>query len=100
MNSILKRSAGMAAGVLLVGITAQFAFGDCARSPRAGESVGTAVAAVHGESAMSLSDPVLDGLIGRYADLHRDAVGYAVDDSVAAPIYANAVPAVSAPITR
>jgi hypothetical protein len=44
------------------------------------------------EVVVSMSDPALDGLFARYADLHRDAVGYAVADVVNTAMFAKAVP--------
>jgi len=63
---------------------------DCVRSTRTVDAVNKAVAEPKSDNAVSLSDPALDSLMARYADLHRDAVGYAVADVVGSSMFAKA----------
>ena len=102
MNMPSKLSLRIPASLLFIGLlsAAALAFGDCARTVHSSDALPPAAAEHHGDVTVSMSDPALDGLFSRYADLHRDAVGYSLADVVEAPLYAKAVPDTAAPITR
>ncbi len=53
-----------------------------------------------GEVAVSMIDPAIDSMFARYADLHRDAVGYAMADLPGTSMVAGANPQNRTPITR
>ena len=101
MNKPYKQIARILAALALLGLAASaaLAFGDCARSSHA-EAIPQAGGVPRSDAAVSMTDPGLDGLFARYANLHRDAVGYAVADVVDGPLYAKALPDTAAPITR
>ena len=102
MNMPSKQSLRIPAYLLLLGVlnSAALAYGDCARTVHTSDALPPAAQEHHGDVTVSMSDPALDGLFARYADLHRDAVGYSLADVVEAPLYAKAVPDTAAPITR
>ncbi len=102
MNNPMKKIPRVLAALAFTALAASaaVAFGDCARGTRTSEALNSGTTERHGESTVSMSDPALDGLFARYADLHRDAVGYAVTDVVEGTLYAKAVPDTAAPITR
>ena len=52
------------------------------------------------EDAVSMIDPAIDSMFARYADLHRDAVGYAMADLPGTSMVAGANPQGRNPITR
>lgn len=73
---------------------------DCARATHGKEALTVPVVEPKPEAAVSMTDPALDGVFARYADMHRDAVGYTVLDLSNAPIYAKAVPDTASSLTR
>jgi hypothetical protein len=80
--------------------TADFALADCARGAHVRDTTLPSQGEPGAEAAVSMADPALDGMFTRYADLHRDALGYAVTDLIGSSMVAKAAPATPVPITR
>lgn len=76
-------------GALVVALPSVTAGADCLR-PGHGVDMTLVQAEPHAETNVSMSDPALDGLFDRYADLHRDAVGYVVADVTSSSMVAKA----------
>ena len=86
------------AGLAVVAVAAS---ADCLlHSTRSRDAGPPMVLEPRGESAASMGDPALDGLFARYADLHRDAVGYAVADLVGSSMVAKGNSETRAPLSR
>lgn len=66
---------------------------DCVRSTHFG-ALPTTLASqeLRHEIAVSTADPALDGTFARYADLHRDAVGYTMVQAAPTSMVAHANP--------
>ena len=92
MNRIaqLQRlSISSAALAVLTGL-AWPAAADCARDVHAKDINARSAVEPKVESAVRISDPAIDSVFARYADLHRDAAGYAVSDMVPTSMVAKA----------
>jgi hypothetical protein len=102
MNIRTKKASCITLLAVAIGLaaTAALAFGDCNRAGRAAETGLPGTIDSRAETTASLADPALDGLMSRYADLHRDAVGYAVAGVVDTPLYARAAAAADSPVAR
>jgi len=89
---------------LAVGATgfAMLAQADCLRAGHVADagSVAEPVREPKGDVAVSMIDPAIDSMFARYADLHRDAVGYAMADLPGTSMVAGANPQNRTPITR
>lgn len=83
-TSLLALAIGLAA-------SAAMAFGDCNRSVHASGGALPSAAINAADTATAQADPSLDGLVARYADLHRDAMGYAMGVVTDTAVYARAV---------
>ncbi len=82
-------------------VAAGAAHADCLRAGHTGDVVDRADREPRAEAAVSMTDPAMDGLFARYADLHRDAVGYAMADLPGSSMVARAgATEARTPITR
>ena len=85
---------------LLLGAASALAHADCLRAAHAPEANGTHEREPRPEAAVLMTDPAMDGLFAHYADLHRDAVGYAMADLPGSSMVAKAATEARTPITR
>jgi len=102
MNKPVKQTQRLLALATLVGLAAAslVSYADCVRSPRPDVARAAVTAEPRPDTAVSLGDPALDGMFARYADLHRDTVGYAMTDVIDTSMLAKAVQDPATPSTH